>query len=400
MISPSDATRRLTTAGALLAGTSAAVTVFNAITLPRLAAPCRSSPEHIVVCVPARDEVSRLPELIDDLRAQTHCPQLRVVVLDDGSTDGTFRAAEHAVDGDARFRVLRSENEPPPGWTGKAAACRILADSAFEGDVDCIVFVDADVRLHPGAVAAAVAALRSRGAALVCPWPEQISGTVVEALVQPLLSFSWMSSLPMRSADVSTRPSMVVACGQFMVFDADAYLSIGGHASVAASPTEDLDIARALRRRGERTSVVAGGEFVRCRMYEGWPDLREGYTRWLWNAFGGRVGSAAVLASVSVMYVVPPIAALVGSGATRRWGTAGYVAAVAARVVAARTEASSAPETSVRSGWRGRSLAAAAAHPLSVIVYGALTAESFRRRRRRSTTWKGRALPAHARPGR
>ena len=382
----SDVIRRLTAAGAVLAGVSAALSVVNATTMRRLTPPRTDAPESVAICIPARNEREKLPALLVDLRAQARCPDLEVFVLDDGSTDDTFALAERAVAADPRFELIRSDTDPPPGWTGKAAACRILAERAFDrGSVDYIAFVDADVRLDSHAVASVASALRSSGASLLCPWPRQLSGTLVESLVQPLLSFSWMSTLPIRAADASTRPSTVVACGQFMMFDANAYRSIGGHVSVAGSPTEDLDIARALRRQGRRTVLVAGGEFVRCRMYDGWPAVRDGYTRWLWNAFGGSFGSASVLGAISVIYLLPPAAALFGSGATRRWGLLGYCAAVSSRVAAGYAESGGSTPLL-------RTVARATAHPVSVAIYGALTIESFRRHRLGTTTWKGRPL--------
>lgn len=385
----SETTRRLTATGAVLAGVCTAISLVNATTIRRLSRPSTDAHERVAVCIPARNERERLPALLDDLRAQVRCADLMVFVLDDGSTDDTFAAAEEAVAADPRFELIRTEADPPPGWTGKAAACRTLAELAFDrGGVDCIdyiAFVDADVRLDRHAVASVANALRASGAALACPWPRQLTGSPAESLVQPLLSFSWMSTLPVRAADASLRPSTVVACGQFMMFDANAYRSIDGHASVAASPTEDLDIARALRRRGRRTVLVAGGEFVQCRMYDGWPTLRDGYTRWLWNAFGGMSGSASVLAAITVMYLLPPAAAIFGTGPTRRWGLLGYCAAVASRI------ASGYAESGRSTPWL-RTVAASTTHPASVAIYGALTVESFRRRRRGSTTWKGRPL--------
>lgn len=409
----SDLVRRLTALGAVMAGASAAMSFVNAVTMRRLERPRSVVPGNVVVCIPARNEEDRLPRLLHDLTAQTLCTHLRVVVLDDGSTDETFLAAERVVADDPRFEVVRTELDPPDGWTGKAAACHTLAQLALEHPApDCpapeyIAFVDADVRLDSRAVSSTVASLRSSDASLLCPWPRQLSGSLAEALVQPLLAFSWMSTLPVRISASSTRPSTVVACGQFMMFEVDAYRSIGGHASVAASLTEDLDIARELRRQGMRTDLVAGGEFVRCRMYDGWPALRDGYTRWLWNAFGGRLGSASVLAAIAVMYLVPPAAAAFGSGRTRQWGLFGYLAAVASRSASALAESTNTtatlrPEPLLENESPKKkvsvltTVAVSGAHPLSVLIYGGLTVESFRRRHRRSSTWKGRSLPGRA----
>ncbi|WP_315901327.1 glycosyltransferase family A protein [Rhodococcus sp. BP22] len=383
-----------TAVGAVLSVSTAAISVFNAVTVPRLSRATDSDVhESIVVCVPARNEQEQLPLLIADLRAQRRCRDLRILILDDGSSDDTLAAARAAAGDDARVHVVESCAEPPPGWTGKAAACRTLAGLAFEmsDHLDAIVFVDADVRLAEDAIAAAASTLRRYDAALVCPWPKQISESVVEHLVQPLLGFSWMSTLPIRLANGSLRPSTTVSCGQFMMFDAAAYRDIGGHESVAASVTEDLDIARALRRSGRGTILVSGAGLVECRMYDGVNDLRAGYSRWLWNAFGGTGGSIAVLSAVSVMYLLPPVAALVGSGAVRRWGRIGYGAAVLSRLAAAQVESADMPG---RSTDVLRCAVESSAHPLSVAGYLWLTIDSHRSHRRGNLMWKQRPLIA------
>lgn len=394
MIELSRLARTTTVTGALLSGLAAAMTVANASRMPKPTRPRAVITDSIVVCVPARNEEGRIGDLLADLRSQTGCTDLQVLVLDDSSTDRTFAAASTAVAGDPRFQVLRSGVEPRPGWTGKAAACSALADLAFDKSsnlpgqpanlsepVKLIAFVDADVRLEPGAVAAAAATVHEMGVALVCPWPEQVASSVTEWLIQPLLSFSWMASLPIRPANRSTRPSTAVACGQFLMFDADSYREIGGHASVSGSPTEDLDIARVLRRRGLNTVLVSGAGLARCRMYDGWPALRDGYTRWLWAAYGGVPGSVGVLGALTVAFVVPPAAAVFGSGRTRTWGFVGYAAAVVSRLVSSRTESG-----------RGsvRAVCASAAHPVSISLYIALTVESVRRRRYGLSMWKDR----------
>ncbi|TLF99572.1 glycosyltransferase [Nocardia cyriacigeorgica] len=370
--------------GAGIAVAGCAVAIGNLATMRRLR-PGPPVDETVAVCVPAREEAERLPRLIADLRAQTGVPGLRVLILDDGSADGTETAARHAAGDDPRVTVLRCDDEPEPGWTGKAAACARLAEAAAAAGATVLVFVDADVRLEPAAIAAAVTELRARRVALVSPWPRQLAHSPAEHLVQPLLCWSWATTLPVALADRGRRPSMVVACGQFLVFDAAAYRAIGGHAAVAGSVTEDLDIARALRRHGSRTAVVASGPMARTRMYRDAAELEAGYTRWLWSAYGGSVaGGLAVGAVAALAYWVPPLAAVAGRGQVRRAGLLGYAAAVAGRVVARCLDTGSAP--------RREDVAAALAHPLSVTAYLYLWARSHRARRHHALMWKGRAL--------
>ncbi|MEV6431812.1 glycosyltransferase family A protein [Nocardia sp. NPDC051463] len=373
----------LTSIGTGIALLSSAIALANRATvgrLPDVAAPAGAA---VTVCIPARNEATRLPALIGDLRAQTGVPRMRVLILDDASTDDTGAAAVGAIAGDERFTVLRNEIEPCPGWTGKAATCARLAEHV---DAPTLIFLDADVRLAPQAIAAAAAELHRRGVALLSPWPWQRTGSAAEAVVQPLLCWSWASTLPISMANRSSRPSTAVACGQFLVFDTAAYRAIGGHGAVAASPTEDLDIARVLRRNGFRTALVAAGQLAQTRMYCGATELEAGYTRWLWSAYGGSAGAGASVGAIAALaYWVPPLAAVAGSGMTRRAGLLGYSAAVAGRLLSCCLEAGG--------PIKATDVFAALAHPLSIGAYLGLWARSRSAHRRGELRWKDRPLP-------
>ncbi|MBB5917984.1 GT2 family glycosyltransferase [Nocardia transvalensis] len=381
-------------AGSVLAAIGAATAALNRLTVRQLDTAHTTVIEPVTVCVPARDEVERLPRLIADLRAQHGVSRMRVLVLDDRSTDATYEAAAAAAGGDERFTVIGADAEPAPGWTGKSAACARLAEIAgvsgasADAPAGVLVFLDADVRLRPGALAAAVGELRRTRAGLVSPWPYQRAGSIAEALVQPLLCWSWATTLPIFAANRSLRPSTAVSCGQFLVFDAAAYRAAGGHTAVAADITEDLALARALRRAGHRTVLVAGGRVARTRMYRGATDLDTGYTRWLWSAYGSAAGSAAVGAVAALAFWAPPVAALLGRGRIRRIGRIGYACAVAARLLARSLESGGMPGPA--------DVAAALAHPVSVAAYLRLSVRSHRLHRAGALTWKGRTLPARA----
>ena len=115
---------------------------------------------------PARDEAAHIEACVTSLRAQGE-----VVVLDDGSSDDTAALAR------AAGAHVIAGTPPPDGWLGKPWACAQLA-SSVAGDV--LVFVDADVEVSPGAVAAAVALLREAGLDIVCPFPRG-SGMLINA---------------------------------------------------------------------------------------------------------------------------------------------------------------------------------------------------------------------------
>ena len=106
----------------------------------------------IAVVIPSYQQAVYLPEAIESVLAQTE-PAAEVLVVDDGSTDGTEEVA-------ARFpvRYLRRPN-------GGVSAARNTGVAATSSPL--IVFLDADDRLHPGALASQRACLEREPAAAI-----------------------------------------------------------------------------------------------------------------------------------------------------------------------------------------------------------------------------------------
>lgn len=368
--------RNLVRAGSLGA---VALTAHTALNLRRLRTPEREPAEvaeRVSVLLPVRDEAGNVRACLQSLLEQIRVPDLEIVVADDGSTDETAELVREVARADARVKLLEGIGEPPGGWLGKPHACQVLADEA-SGDV--LVFVDADVRLAPHAVAAAVGLLRGSRLDLVSPYPRQIALTGGERLVQPLLQWSWLTTLPLGLAERSPRPSLGAANGQFLVVDASVYRKAGGHAAVRGEVLDDVALLRAVKAAGGHGGVVDGTALATCRMYVDWPSLRDGYSKSLWSAFGSPAGAAAVMTGLGVVYLLPPLAALGGSVT----GLTGYLAGVAGRYVVAERTA-------------GRSLPDSLAHPVSVGLLGFLTARSVVLHRRGELAWRGRRLPAGA----
>lgn len=325
----------------------------------------RATTTPVAVLLPVRDEAPRVGACLRALLAQQGV-DLEVVVLDDGSTDGTAQVVRRVAAGDPRVRLLTGR-PLPNGWLGKPHACQQLADAAAPGR-RVLVFVDADVVLAAHAVAATVALLEEAGLDLLSPYPRQESPGAT-ALVQPLLQWSWLTFLPLRLAERSSRPSLSAANGQLLAVRRDAYDRAGGHAAVRTAVVEDVELLRAVKRTGGRGGVCDGTALATTRMYDTWGQLVAGYTKSLWTLPPATVGLLALL------YVLPPIAGLRGS----RAGAVGYAAGVAGRMVSAR-----------RTG--GRALPDALAHPLSVAALCLLALRSRVQRRRGALVWKGRAL--------
>ncbi|GIJ77811.1 Glycosyltransferase like family 2 [Micromonospora phaseoli] len=337
--------------------------------------------EAVTVLLPLRDEATRVTPCLRALLDQRGVPGLRVVVLDDGSADGTADVVRAVVADDPRVTLLTGA-APPPGWLGKPHACWQLATRA-EASATALVFVDADVVLGPYAVAAAVTELRAAGATLLSPYPRIVVRTAADRLVQPLLQWLWLTFLPLRAMERSPRPSLAAAGGQFLAVDRAGYLRAGGHAAVADRVLEDIELARAVKRAGGRIALADGSRLATCRMYEDWPQLRDGYTKSLWASFGHPVAAAVVLTLLLLLYTAPPVVAagalLAGAPAVAGVALLTYLMGVAGRMVSARATG-------------GRAWPDALGHPVSVAVLGWLTLRSYHLRKRRRLSWRGRPV--------
>jgi glycosyltransferase involved in cell wall biosynthesis len=128
------------------------------------------APRRISVVIPARNERAGLSVTLDEVyRALAGCGlQPEVVVVDDGSTDGTFERLRELTDHYPNLRALRLSRN-----YGKEAA--LLAGlQAARGDV--VVTMDADLQ-HPPSVIPEMLARWREGARVVHGIKRQASGT-------------------------------------------------------------------------------------------------------------------------------------------------------------------------------------------------------------------------------
>ncbi len=370
--------RRLAALGALTAVAVAAHTIYNLRITRRITPRPVSVHEPVSILIPARNEADRLAPTLQGALAQQGLDNVEICVLDDGSTDTTAAIVREFAHGDPRLRLLDGGTEPvPAGWLGKPWACHRLAQQA-KGSV--LIFIDADVQLHPQAIASTITDMRTGKLALLSPYPRQLANGVMERLTQPLVVWLWLSHLPVKLTETRPYPSLAAANGQFIVVDTHAYRVSGGHASVASEVIEDVALLRSLKRHGFRGVPADGSAVSECRMYDGAEQVYRGYTKSLWSAFGSEPGAIAVLGALLTAYVLPPMCLVAGrTRGTRIWGAIGYAAAVTGRVAIARHT-------------RERIWPDALAHPISILTLCALTIASLASRRRGTLSWRGRAL--------
>jgi GT2 family glycosyltransferase len=348
---------------------------------PSHALPNPSSTELISVLVPARNEAKNIDALMRCLAAQDENLNLEILVADDDSLDETAQLIKRWVSRAEINRPVRliEITEPlPRGWLGKTWACHTLATEA-KGSV--LIFLDADVRLSPNAIAQAVEMLRASHLSLLSPYPKQVTSSGLARLIQPLLQWSWLTFLPLNYSE-KPRTSVLLAAanGQFLVCDANAYRAVRGHAAVAGEVIDDVELARAFKSHGFQVGMADGASMASCQMYETNDELIEGYSKSLWRAFGSPFGGVVASLGLLALYVLPAAAAIGTSDSrARNAGVIGYLAGVTQRVLAAKkTESEIWPATVLQ--------------PVSIAALVTLIGVSIIKKSRGGLTWRGRSL--------
>ncbi len=318
------------------------------------------------VVVPMRNEAENVEGIVATLSAQDG--PFHFYLLDDNSEDKTLELLQRFTAGDSRFTVIKGA-PLADGWIGKTWALQQLYEASSE---DVLVSIDADVRLTNDAINKAVTSLRGARLDFLSPYPRQIAHSFGERLIQPLLQWSWLTTVPLRYAEGARQKSMAVANGQFFVVRRSALDSIGGYQSVKHAVIDDVFLARQLIAHGSSGTVIDGSDIAETRMYASWSEIEAGYGKSLNKAFGSIFGAIFVIVFLFVTSIAPLVLGLLGNP----YGWLGFAAIVGSRVLSA-----------IKS--RG-SVVDSVLHPISIVALIYLIVYSYLVRG--TVTWKGRTL--------
>ena len=322
--------------------------------------------ETVGVLVPMRNEAENVEGLVATLAAQEGL--LHFYLLDDSSEDQTLELLQRFTKADSRFTVIKGAALKDK-WIGKTWALQQLYEVSKE---DVLVSIDADVRLSNDAINKAVTLMHGARLDFISPYPRQIAKTFAERLIQPLLQWSWLTTVPLRYAEKSGQKSMAVANGQFFVVRRSALASIGGYQSVKHAVIDDVFLARELVKSGSSGTVINGSDIAETRMYTSWSQIEAGYGKSLSKAFGSILGALFVVVFLFATSIAPLVLGLIGNP----YGWLGFGAIVGTRVLSA-----------IKS--RGNVLDSVL-HPISVVALIYLIAYSYLMRG--SIQWKGRTV--------
>lgn len=237
--------------------------------------------ELVSVLIPARNEERNIANILNDLLIQKH-GKIEILVFDDMSDDSTAAIVSAISKADPRVRLISSAGLPA-GWHGKNFACHSLSQHAVGS---YFLFLDADVRAGSDLIGNAVGYAEKHKLGLFSVFPRQLMLSPGEWSTVPAMNYILLTLLPLIFVRISIFSSHAAANGQFMLFRADTYRKYLPHRKFSTSRFEDIETARYFKRNRIRIACLAGNDSVKCRMYNGFEDAVNGFSKNVTGFFG------------------------------------------------------------------------------------------------------------------
>ncbi len=352
-------------------------------------------PPDIVAVIPARDEAPVIGAAVESLLRQDYPGDVRVIVVDDASRDGTgdaARAAAKRAGAGARLSVVAAP-PLPQGWSGKLWAVH-TGLAAAPADRRYVLLTDADI-VHAPDTLKRLAAKAESGTAegdcdLVSLMVKLHCESFAERLLIPAFVFFFQKLYPFRWVN-DREISTAGAAGGCMLVRREALARAGGIAAIKDALIDDCALAAALKKNG-RIWLGLAETSVSARRYPRIADVWRMVARTAYTQLRrSPLLVAGTVLGMTLLYLVPPLALALCPFAGA-WTAAALGAAAFALMLYA-----------YRPTWelyRGDDPAIVLL-PLAALLYTAMTVSSaFRHMRGKGGAWKGRTYgkPAKRRP--
>lgn len=249
---------------------------------------------RVTILVPCRNEERSIESCVRSLLAQDY-PRDRceIIVLDDGSTDGTSSILQRIAEAEPGLTV-HAGKPLPQGWVGKCWALHQAVKYAHRQS-SFLLFTDADTTHEPKTLTSAVRFAAAGNIDLLSLGTGQVLEGKAERLLLPtIFSVAMIANGTFDEVNDPDRRDVSKANGQFILIARDAYFAIDGHEGVRGEIVEDFELARRAKRSGYRIYFADGRQLVRTRGYRSLREIWEGFSKNVFNEARKQPGGAVL----------------------------------------------------------------------------------------------------------
>lgn len=252
------------------------------IKLPNVKPPLPPEPTpalDVGIVVPARNEEKRIHLCLRSILRSTGLWRLRIVAVNDRSSDGTKALMEDAAkesktlateSNSNPFEVINIE-ELPADWIGKPHACWTGANKLklwSGGPPEFILFTDGDTIFHERAIFEAALHMKRNDIDFLTAFPRpefhsRTEGAFLSLFAMLINFFSKPWSMSQK------RGKNHMGIGAFMMVRSSTYFKLGGHQTIKYNITEDLKLSLLFRGAGYKCAVALAQDRLSLRWGDG-----------------------------------------------------------------------------------------------------------------------------------
>lgn len=278
----------------------------------------------VSVIIPTRNESDRIEECIKSLKEQTY-RNLEIIIVDD-SSDDTIDVIEKLVGNDKRFKLVQ-QGEVPRGWIGKSYA---LQKGSKLASGEWLLMLDADVRLSSETIEKAVSYAEEKDIDLLSLVPNLLCKTFWEKVIQPIFGGLILFVCPPFLVN-NPKSRVAFAMGPFILIRRKVFEKVGGYEKIKDKITDDVELARLIKRSGYKINILNGQNALDLRMYRNFKEIWSGWSKnvflgftylydikskpvFLLIAIGGTIGIFAFISLPFIMLLTSGIGVMLGLG--------------------------------------------------------------------------------------
>ena len=345
------------------------VSLFNFLSDPKLRRVVKPYHHVVSILIPARNEEANIIALLQSIQQQDY-QDYEVVVLDDGSTDSTYRLCQEFAVNRPKFSVIKGD-PLPPDWLGKNYACYQLAQQA-RGEF--LLFLDANTTIENSLINSAIHRIHLKNLGLLSIFPNQEMRSIGEWAMVPLMHYILLNLLPLQLVYLLRNRIISAASGQFMLFTAATYHQHQWHREVKQKVVEDVEIMRLVKVAGYNGETLLANNFVNSRMYRGYAEAMNGFSKNILAAFNYNVFSLLIFLIILLGGPLIIIATL----------NLNLIVMMCGLIILSRIMISL---SAGQSAWKNVLL-----HPLQMLSLMLIAFLAIQRYLTRTTVWKGRRV--------
>ncbi len=268
----------------------------------------------VVAVIPARNEQDILRKTLPTVLGQSYGGELRVVVVDDRSTDATADVAQQIADAhDASTRLTVLSGRPlPDGWAGKVWAMRQGTDLATSMSADYVWFTDADIAHDPGMLRALVGKARAENLDLASIMAKLRMDSEWDRLLIPAFVYFFAKLYPFRFVNETHRKT-AGAAGGCMLVRSQALERAGGLERIRSALIDDCALGQLIKGNGGRIWLGFSTGVRSIRAYGTLRSVWNMVARSAYHQLGySPLNLLGTVLGMLFLYLTPPAFALAG----------------------------------------------------------------------------------------